>query len=108
MEANVIYQLEEILLDHLLSLVASEGLAICQFEVLAVFSATKSKKTIGGQVLQGSLKVGQKLFLKRGEGNLGSVKVLSLEKNKIPVTEVKEGDICGLIVETAEEIKVGR
>lgn len=107
LEANVIYQLEKILLDHLLSLMTSEDSAICQFEVLAVFSATKTKKTIGGQVLQGNLKIGQKLFLKRGEESLGSVKVLSLEKNKIPVAEVKEGDLCGLIIETTEEVRVG-
>lgn len=107
LEANVIYHLEKILLEHLVSLVNNECLLACQFEVLAVFSAAKNKKTIGGQVIKGSLKIGQKLFLKRDQENLGLVKVLSLEKNRLPVSEVKEGDICGLIVETTEEIKEG-
>lgn len=106
-EAKIIYQLEKILLEHLLDFIANQSSAICHFEVLAVFSATKTKKTIGGQVKKGSLKVGQKLLLKRNETTITSVKVLSLEKNKVPVTEVREGDVCGLIVEANEEIKVG-
>ncbi|MCS7200884.1 MAG: GTP-binding protein [Patescibacteria group bacterium] len=106
-DANVIYQLEKDILEYLRMKKADENYLGGQLEVLAVFSETKSKKTIGGQVKEGMLKVGQKLFLQRDNQIIAQLKILSIEKNKVSSDEVKEGDICGLVVECPESVQVG-
>ena len=76
-------------------------------EILAVFSAARSKKTVGGKVLEGVLKVGNAIEIERSMEVVGKGKVINLQHNKEKVREVPEGSECGLVVETGSNIEVG-
>ena len=83
------------------------GFAGGELEVLATFSATPSKQTVGGKVLKGTLKPGVVLEINRGEELVGKGRVRSLECNKENVSEVGADQECGLVVETAIPIEIG-
>lgn len=106
-EGNVIYELEKQIIDYFEKKEKEFSLPKGELEVLATFTKTKTKKTIGGKVIFGKLRINQKVFILKGEDKIGQGKILSLERNKIPVEEVNEGEICGLIIETTKEIEVG-
>jgi translation initiation factor IF-2 len=105
-ESNVIYKIEEEFIDFLQGREREEVIR-GELEVLATFSQTRTKKTIGGKVVSGKIKLGQKVMIFREGRIVGKGKIISLEKNKISVEEVKEGELCGLIIETSEDIFQG-
>jgi translation initiation factor IF-2 len=78
-----------------------------RLEVLATFSQTASKKTIGGKVLEGSFSLNQKVKIIRNGFVVGQGKILSLKKEKLSVDKVNEGELCGMMIETKSEILVG-
>jgi len=100
--SNVIFEIEEKFFDYLQG---KKEEAKGELEVLAIFSKTKTKKTIGGRVVKGKLRLGQRIIITRKEEIVGQGKIISLEKNKIPAEEVQEGELCGLIIETTKEIE---
>ncbi len=105
-ESKVIYEIEQKFLSYLKG---EEKISLPkgELEVLATFSKTKTKKTIGGRVISGKIKLNQKVTIVRNNEVLGSGKIISLEKNRIPVEEVNENELCGLIIETTKDIEVG-
>lgn len=106
-EENVIYRLEEKLEKIITGEEETKKMPKGKLEVLATFSKTKLKKTIGGRVILGRIKLGDKVLILRNEEVVGKGKIISLEKDKVPTEEVKEEQLCGLIVETSKEIEVG-
>jgi translation initiation factor IF-2 len=102
LEANVIYEIEEKFLKYLKG--EKEEIVKGELEVLATFSKTRTKKTIGGRVIKGKIRLGQRVIIIRGEETVGHGKIISLEKNKVPAEEVNEGELCGLIIETTKDI----
>jgi translation initiation factor IF-2 len=102
LEANVIYEIEEKFLKYLKG--EKEEIAKGELQVLATFSKTRTKKTIGGRVIKGKIRLGQRVIIIRGEETVGQGKIISLEKNKVPAEEVNEGELCGLIIETTKDI----
>lgn len=106
-ESNIIYELEEKFLDYLEKEKEKALLPKGELEVLATFGRTRTKKTIGGRVILGKLKINQKIFILRNDEKIGQGRIISLERNKIPVEEVKENETCGLVIETTKDIEVG-
>jgi translation initiation factor IF-2 len=106
-EDNVIYRIEEKLENLIKGKEEEKNLPKGKLEVLATFSKTKTKKTVGGKVILGRIKLGDKIIILRNEEFIGRGKIISLEKNKLPSEEVKENELCGLIVETSKDIEVG-
>jgi len=78
-----------------------------KLEVLAVFSKTKTKQTIGGKVVEGILRVRAGIEIERGEEILGRGRILNLQLDKNDVKEVPAGNECGLLIGTSVEIAVG-
>jgi translation initiation factor IF-2 len=105
LEGMVIYELEE-KLEMLLEKGVEAGEVVGQLKVLAVFRQVKDKQTVGGEILQGKLAVGQRLKIIREEVEQGEGKIVSLEQNKQPVSEVSTG-LCGLVIRSASIIKPG-
>jgi len=103
LESNLIYEIEEKFLEFLER--KEEKIVKGELEVLAVFSQTRNKKTIGGRVNQGKIKLGQRVLIIRENQEIGQGKIISLEKNKVPTEEVNEGELCGLIIETTKDIQ---
>lgn len=105
-EANIIYEIEDKLKD-LIELKKEDKLYKGELEVLGVFNKTSTKKTIGGQVISGKLKLNDKILIIRNGVVIGKGKIVSLERNKVQVNEVNEKDLCGLVVNTNFDIKFG-
>lgn len=76
-------------------------------KILKTFSRTKSKQLVGGRVVSGKIIEGKKIKIKREGVEIGEGKILELQKNKVPVKEIKEGDEFGAMVEIREEIIPG-
>ncbi len=106
-EGNVIYELEEKFLNYLEEIKSGVFIPKGELEVLATFGRTKTKKTIGGRVTLGKLRINQRVVILRDDNKIGYGKIISIEKNKIPTDEVGENDLCGLIIETIKDIEVG-
>jgi len=106
-EDNIIYKIEEKLENLIKNKEEEKNLPKGKLEVLATFSKTKSKKTVGGKVILGRIKLGDKIMILRNEEFIGRGKIISLEKNKLPSEEVKENELCGLIIETTKDIEIG-
>jgi len=76
-------------------------------EVLAVFSGTAGKQTIGGKVTEGVINLGGRVEIERGDEVVGKGKIKSLQKDKVEAKEVEEGSQCGLVLETETKIEKG-
>lgn len=105
-EGNVIYELEEKLENLILSKEEASQKIKGELVVLATFNKTKTKKTVGGKVELGKIKLGDRIIILRGEEMIGKGRIISLEKNRIPAEEVQEGELCGLIIETTKDIEI--
>ena len=105
LEINVIYELEE-LMEDIIEIQRKESQEKGKLEVLATFSKTSNKKTIGGKVISGRIALNDRVLILREEAIIGRGKIISLESNKIPTKEVLEGNLCGLIVQTKTDINV--
>ena len=76
-------------------------------EVLAFFSKKGTKQVIGGKVIDGTIVNNTICQIQRGGKDLGSGKIISLQKNKQDVNKVESGNECGLLVNADIEIKAG-
>lgn len=76
-------------------------------KILKTFSRTKTKQVVGGQVVSGKIVEGKKIKIRRDNAEIGSGKILELQRSETPVKEVKESDEFGAMVETKEEILSG-
>lgn len=76
-------------------------------EVLATFSATAAKQTVGGKVVEGKMRIGAQVEIQRNSETVGKGKIASLEQNKEGVREVTAGSECGLVIETSTPIEKG-
>ncbi|MBI2595088.1 MAG: GTP-binding protein [Candidatus Colwellbacteria bacterium] len=103
--SDVIYKLVDAVAD--LMKAKDEEKTKAFLEVLAVFSVTSSKKTVGGKVLEGALKVGHNIEIERDAEVLGRGKITNIQCDKENAKEVSLGNECGLVVETGASIEVG-
>ncbi len=105
-DINVIYELEKIVKD-LIEMKKKKIGEVGELEVLATFSKTSTKKTIGGRVIKGKIALNDRILIYRENKIIGRGKIISLETNKIPVNEVYENNLCGLVVKTQIDINKG-
>ncbi|GIW66127.1 MAG: hypothetical protein KatS3mg095_0025 [Candidatus Parcubacteria bacterium] len=105
-QASVIYEIENKLKD-LVETRENKKEHNGELEVLGVFNKLPTKKTIGGRVIYGKIKLNDRVLIIKDGIIVGRGKILSIEKNKIKVNEVNKDDICGLIVRTETDIDLG-
>ena len=72
-----------------------------------MFSQTKNKQVVGGEVIEGSISTGAKVKILRRDFELEKGTVSGLQKQKMEVKEVQEGDQFGSMVEAKKEIAAG-
>jgi len=105
-DVKIIYELEDIL-NEIVQIKKTRSSEKGKLEVLAKFSKTSTKKTIGGKVIFGKVSLNDRVLILRENSIIGRGKVISLEANKVPVKEVTEGNLCGLIINTKTDIEIG-
>ncbi|MBU3925761.1 translation initiation factor IF-2 [Patescibacteria group bacterium] len=75
-------------------------------KILKIFSKTKNKQVLGGEVLQGKIVLDKFYILKikRDDAEIGEGKILELQHNKTAVKEVDQGKQFGAMIESKIEI----
>ena len=76
-------------------------------KILKVFSRTKERQIVGGNVLKGKMVLDKIVKIMRREFEIGRGRIVNLEKGKIKVREVKEGSEFGMMIESKIEIVEG-
>jgi translation initiation factor IF-2 len=76
-------------------------------KILAFFSATKNKQVVGGKITSGSFSVKDLVKINRRGEVIGTGTVVGLQQNKLEAKEVKEGNQCGILVDSKIEIAEG-
>lgn len=76
-------------------------------KVLRFFSRTKDKQVIGCRVESGSVFLGDEVKILRRDAEIGKGRVKAIQQMKNEVKEVKEGNECGVMVESKFEIAPG-
>ncbi len=80
---------------------------IGKIKILKTFSSIKDKQVLGGEVKEGSIKLGAKVKIYRRDFEIGTGKVVELQSMKIKAVEVLEGNQCGIMIESKTEIIPG-
>ncbi|HYC34245.1 MAG TPA: translation initiation factor IF-2 [Candidatus Paceibacterota bacterium] len=76
-------------------------------KVLRSFSRTKDKQVIGCRVESGSVFLGDEVKILRRDAEIGKGRIKALQQMKNEAKEVKEGNECGVMVESKFEIAPG-
>ncbi len=75
--------------------------------VKMIITLTDGSKVLGSRVKEGILKRDCKCYVVRNDEIVGESKIKSLRKNKDVVSEVKQGEECGAILNTNVEVQEG-
>jgi len=103
--SDIIYKLVESLEEYIKFIKGPE--IVGELKVLKVFGEAEKNQIIGGVVESGIIKSGSEILVERGEGKLGSGKIINLQEKKEDIGEVGEGVECGLLIDSTIKIKVG-
>lgn len=105
MVADIVYELAERLKEYLHSLESPAPLA--ELEILAVFRAEeKSKQTLGGRIVSGSVKNRQQFEVRRDDHSGVKGVILNLQSQRRDIPEASAGEV-GLLISADDIIKVG-
>ncbi len=106
---DIIYKLsewlEEIVKERTPKVESEE--VVGKMKVLKVFGQTKEKQVIGGKVGVGKITLGGIAKILRRDFEIGEGKITGLQQLKSKVTEVLEGNECGVEVQSKTEILAG-
>ncbi|MFA5386313.1 MAG: translation initiation factor IF-2 [Candidatus Paceibacterota bacterium] len=103
--SDIIYEIVKILEEG--SIAKMPPTILGELEVLAVFNQKTKKQIIGGKVISGVIKANSRLKVKRGDGDLGTGKILNLQQQKQDAKEIKADNECGMLFESDTKINVG-
>jgi translation initiation factor IF-2 len=76
-------------------------------KIIRAFSRTKERQIVGGKVNEGNIALNSVVKIMRREFEIGRGKIVNLEKGKIKVSSVEEGNEFGMMIESKIEIAAG-
>jgi translation initiation factor IF-2 len=82
-------------------------LEIGSLQVLAVFLTEKNRQIIGGRVAEGEVRKKSQMRIFRNGEELGTGKILNLQKEKKDVEVANKGEECGILYEGQVKIQQG-
>jgi len=106
---NIIYKMTEWLQDEMekrrlkIETVETTGKA----KILKTFSRTKERQILGGKVIEGQIMLNGIVKILRRDFEIGSGKIVNLEKSKTKTSLVEEGSEFGMMIESKIEIVSG-
>ncbi|KKU79293.1 MAG: Translation initiation factor IF-2 protein [Parcubacteria group bacterium GW2011_GWA2_47_7] len=71
-----------------------------EFRIIRYFSQQKNLQVVGGKVTAGKMVHGARFKIMRRDVEIGEGKIVELQSQKIKVSEVLEGNECGLQIES--------
>ncbi|MGE5298393.1 MAG: translation initiation factor IF-2 [Acidobacteriaceae bacterium] len=106
---DIIYELVGDLTKQVVEMLTPEILRtdLGRLKLLAVFRTEKEKQIVGGSVVEGKIRDGCMIEVKRGDAIVGKGQVIELQQNKIKAKEVLKGFDCGMSIKTETKIEVG-
>lgn len=108
-EFDIIYKLSEWLHEFTKDAKPKQEIeeVIGNLKVIRVFNRSKDSQVVGGKVLTGSMKNKHTIQIMRKDTIIGKGKVVELQQFKQPIAEVKEGNECGLMIDSKYDIAEG-
>ena len=105
---NVIYELIDDVKTELSALLAPEITEkdMGELEIKGIFKTTKTEIICGGEVLRGKLTVPAMVRVKRGKEGLGTAKLKGLKRGPNAATDLVEGELGGLELETTSRLEL--
>lgn len=76
-------------------------------KVIRVFNRSKDAQVVGGKVYTGSMKNKHTIQIVRRDMVIGKGRIVELQQFKQPANEVKEGNECGLMIDSKYDIAEG-
>ena len=76
-------------------------------KILKTFSRTKERQIMGGKVTEGKINLMGKVRIMRRDFEIGTGKIVNLEKGKVKTSEVEEGAEFGMMLESKKEVVQG-
>jgi len=106
---DIIYELIEDVTQQVVSMMTPEIVRadIGRAKILAVFRTEKEKQIVGGTVVEGKIKEGSGIEIKRGDDIIGKAVILELQQNKSKAKEVMNGFEFGISLKTNTRIEEG-
>lgn len=105
---SVIYKLteklEELLTARTPKITVEE--ATGTVKLLKIFNHEKDRQVVGGSMVEGVIKSGDRFKILRRESEIGRGQFIELQQNKIKTRELSEGD-CGMLVEAKISLAPG-
>lgn len=105
---DVIYELIDDVKTELSKLLAPEVIEkeVGSLEIKGVFKTTKTEIICGGEVLSGKLVAPSLARITRGKKELGDAKLTGLKRGPNDATDLVEGEMGGMSLETASRIEL--
>ncbi|MEI6170026.1 MAG: translation initiation factor IF-2 [Candidatus Saccharibacteria bacterium] len=106
---KVIYELLDDVRDWLSSMLEPETIETehAKLKILGVFKTTKDKVVCGGKVMSGKITPDLQIKIIHSGKEIGTGKLLSLQKDKQSSKEAMQNEECGLEVSTNKNIEMG-
>ncbi|MBI4134882.1 MAG: translation initiation factor IF-2 [Candidatus Sungbacteria bacterium] len=105
-QAGIIYEIFDLMKETVRHLIPAEirEVPLGKLKVLKFFKHEKSKQIIGGRVTEGKLETAALIRVLRKGAAQGKGKIVGLQIRSQQVSEVAEGNECGLLVEADMQI----
>ena len=106
---DIIYKMTEWLVEEMgkRRLLVETAETTGKAKILKTFSRTKERQIMGGKVIEGQIALNSVIKILRRDFEIGSGKIVNLEKNKAKTSLVEEGSEFGMMVESKMEIVAG-
>ncbi len=105
--SEVIYDTIKLFEEFLDKQLANDKDYFGEFEVLALFSASKKGQLIGGKVLVGNLSMNKRVDIFREHVKMGEGRVINLRSGKQEVKTMPQNKECGVMIQTSVPIEIG-
>ena len=103
--SDIIYEIVKTLEEG--SIIKAIPKILGELEVLAVFNQKTKKQIVGGKVISGIIKSNSRLKILRDNTEIGTGKILNLQKQKQDAKEIEADNECGLLFESDTKINAG-
>lgn len=106
---SVIYEMIEELGDALEGLIEPEevDVEVARAKVKKVFVLSDGAKVAGSEVTNGTVIKGYKVWVERGDEEIGRGRITVLKRNKDEAKEVQKGVECGIMIEPQVDVQEG-
>lgn len=106
---DIVYKVTEFLeeeIKHRTPKIKTEEL-VGRAKVIRLFSETKKAQVVGAKVLEGEIKDGATLKIVRNENEIGEGKITEMQRDRVKVKSVTEGEQFGATVTRKTSISLG-